>query len=247
MPQRIKPSKRSAVIFDLGQTDYGRALSLQYELVELKIEEPDRPDYLILLDHPPVFTLGKNGGAENLMVSEGFLNEKNIEVVQTTRGGNITYHGPGQAVFYPIVHLDRAGIGVKDFVHGLEEVLIRTIEDFGIRSDRNSKNHGVWIQDKKIASVGISIKKGICFHGMALNAMVDLTPFSWINPCGMQNVAMTSIRAQLESENQDGTQLSLKKVFSRLLTHFTNIFEYTIETDEISQHQENKQTKAFMA
>ena len=228
---------RSAVLHHMGQLEYGRALDLQHRIVENKIQSPSTPDHLIMLEHPPVFTLGKRGGRENLVVTAEFLQEKQISIFQTERGGNITFHGPGQVVFYPIINIEQERIGVKDFVHGLEQMIINSLDDFGIISERSPKNHGVWVNDKKIASVGISIRHGITFHGIALNATMDLTPFSWINPCGMANVKMTSIlkeRVIQQIDSPDDPGFSLGDIQDRLLEHFELFFNYSI-----SQKNEN--------
>jgi lipoyl(octanoyl) transferase len=163
------------------------------------------------------------------MVSEEFLISQGIEIVQTDRGGNITFHGPGQAVLYPIVDLARAKIGVADFVHGLEEVMKQTVSDFGISSDRDPKNHGLWVGRKKIGSVGISVKKSISIHGLALNVCPDLTPFSWINPCGLENVAMTSIAMETSDTTREKNGTDLMDRVCRLFSHhFSKIFNITI-------------------
>jgi len=192
-PEPVKTVRRSCVFSDLNTLEYKRALDLQLTFLNAKINNPLEPDRLLLVEHPRVYTLGRRGGRENLIVSEEFLSSHGIKIVQTQRGGNITFHGPGQAVLYPIIDLVRAGIGVADFVHGMEEVMKQTVKEFGIFADRSKKNHGLWVGNKKIGSVGISIKKGVSIHGLALNVCLDLTPFSWINPCGLENVAMTSI------------------------------------------------------
>jgi lipoate-protein ligase B len=153
-------------------------------------------DVLLLLEHPPVFTLGRRGGRENLLVSEAWLGRSGIAVVQIERGGNITYHGPGQLVVYPIVHLPSLGLGVVDLVDRLEEVMIRTCAAWGVASGRNPMNRGAWVGMKKIGSIGIAVRRGVSFHGLALNVNLDLKPFGWIQPCGLEGVAVTSIQAE---------------------------------------------------
>lgn len=193
IPEPVKKVQRSCVFLDLNTLEYKKALDLQLTFLNAKINNPLEPDRLLLVEHPQVYTLGRRGGKENLIVSEAFLSSHGIQIVQTDRGGNITFHGPGQAVLYPIIDLTRARIGVADFVYGMEEVMKQTVKRFNIFADRSKKNHGLWVGNKKIGSVGLSIKKGISIHGLALNVCLDLTPFSWINPCGLENVAMTSI------------------------------------------------------
>ena len=179
---------------DLGLVPYGEALALQYRLAD-EVRAGKRPDTVLFLEHTPVFTLGKRGGRENLTVADDFLQARGVTVFETERGGNITYHGPGQLVAYPIISLKRAGVGVADYVYLLEEVMLRTAADRGVPAGRNSKNRGVWIGNDKLGSIGIAVKRGITLHGLALNVLTDLTPFEWINPCGLTGVGITSLAA----------------------------------------------------
>jgi lipoate-protein ligase B len=134
------------------------------------------------------------------------------------RGGNITFHGPGQLVVYPIVDLQTAGIKVVDFVSGLEEVMLRTVENWGITAERNAANRGIWVGPHKMGSIGIAVRRGISFHGLALNVHTDLTPFSWIQPCGLQNVAMTTM------QQETAHKLSMQQVRAVLKTQFERVF-----------------------
>jgi lipoate-protein ligase B len=239
MPERIKTQKRSAVVIDLHMMDYKRALDLQIQALNAKIDKSLVEDQIFFVQHRPVFTLGKRGGQENLMVSKDFLDSKGIDIVQTDRGGNITYHGPGQAVMYPIVDLEKNKIGVKDFVHGLEEIMIQTAKEFDIHADRNKKNHGVWVKNSKIGSVGLSIKKGISFHGIAMNINPDLEPFSWINPCGLTDISMTSIEREMETIRSDNDaiyekfpyKISMETIKQTFIKHFASVFNYGIIYD----------------
>nr|WP_321400755.1 lipoyl(octanoyl) transferase LipB [uncultured Desulfobacter sp.] len=216
---------RFAVFEDLGLRDYVPVLDIQTTARDALIRNPGLSDQVLFVQHPAVYTLGKRGGRENLVVSEQFLAERGIDIVQTARGGNITFHGPGQAVLYPIINLERSRIGVADFVNGLEEIMMRTALKFGVEAGRDPKNHGLWVGDKKIGSVGISIKKGVSIHGLALNVCPDLTPFTWINPCGLQNVAMTS----LEQENKNlafDPKASMEQVKDLFFKFFCEIFNF---------------------
>jgi lipoyl(octanoyl) transferase len=229
MPARLNQKERSAVSFDLGLMDYKRALDLQVETLKSKINKSIIEDRLLLVEHPSVYTLGRRGGAENLTVSKEFLQEKKIDIVQTDRGGNITYHGPGQVVMYPIVDLERNKIAVKDFVFGLEEIMKRTALEYQVDAKRDERNHGLWVGSSKIGSVGISIKKGVSFHGLALNVNNDLTPFSWINPCGLSNVPMTSIKKEMDkTTHPDRQKISIKNIKASFIRHFTDIFKTTV-------------------
>ncbi len=230
MSERVISKKRSFVFTDLNLLEYKRALDLQIQTLNSKLDKSLLEDRIIFVEHLPVFTLGKRGGKENLTVSKEFLNARGIDVVKTDRGGNITYHGPGQAVMYPIVDLEKNKISVKEFVYGLEEIMKRTAAGFGIVANRDKRNHGMWVKNAKIGSVGISIKKGISFHGLAMNINPDLKPFSWINPCGLTNISMTSIENEmLKSDSgscSSGYAISMDKIKAAFIEHFSSIFNY---------------------
>jgi len=191
----------------LGTQPYRPVLGLQRRLVDELRRGIVQNDTLLLLEHEPVFTLGHNGGRENLMVPDDLLEERGIEVVQTERGGNITYHGPGQLIVYPLFRIADAGFGIPEYVAGLEEVMIRTALDWGVSATRSPRNHGVWVGGKKLGSVGIAIRRGVAFHGIALNVNLSLEPFYWINPCGLSGVRMTSLEEE-GSDNPDTTLVS---------------------------------------
>ena len=227
MSEGIALRERTCVFQDLGILEYRRTLELQEATRSAKIEDPSQADRVFFVQHPSVFTLGKRGGLENLMVDKKFLEEKGIQTVQTDRGGNITYHGPGQAVLYPVVDLERARIGVADFVEGLEELMMRTAAHFGIEAKRDAKNHGLWVKNKKIGSVGLSIKHGISIHGLALNFTLDLTPFTWANPCGMSDISMTSIQEELKQMGHSTDPLDMAEVTHCFKTHFCEIFNFS--------------------
>ena len=182
---------------DLPQTEYGQALDLQLAIVDAKTSGRLDPDVVLSVEHPRVFTLGRRGGRENLCVTDSFLTEKGVSVVPTDRGGNITYHGPGQLVVYPIVHLGRRRFKVVDFVSGLEQAMIRTAAHWGIPAGTDPANRGVWLNGDKLGSIGITVRRGVSFHGLALNVNTDMEPFGWINPCGLNQVRMTSFERRL--------------------------------------------------
>ncbi|UCD87053.1 MAG: lipoyl(octanoyl) transferase LipB, partial [Desulfobacterales bacterium] len=185
---------------ELPTMDYREAWDLQTDLVAAVKDRMIATDVVLLLEHPPVFTLGRRGGLDDLTVPLDFLEKAGISVIQVERGGNITFHGPGQLVIYPIIDLHRARMKVADYVKQLEEVMIRTVADWGIRAERNPMNRGAWVGNKKLGSVGIAIRRGICFHGAAFNVNLWLKPFSWINPCGLQDIGMTSMEHELSHE-----------------------------------------------
>jgi len=203
---------------ELGTQPYERVLNLQHRLADELHKGTLEADMMLLLEHEPVFTLGHNGGRENLTVSEEFLRGKGIEIVQTERGGNITYHGPGQIIAYPIIRMNTLGLGIAKYVEALEEVMLRTASDWGVSAARSSRNHGVWVGNKKLGSVGIAIRRGIAFHGIALNVHLSLEPFSWINPCGLFGVAMTSLK------EEGGGNLHMALVRDAMVHHMESVF-----------------------
>lgn len=185
--------KSEWLAIDLPRTDYDRAQALQERCVAAKHAGRLSHDLMLLLEHPPVFTLGRNGGRENLMVSDAFLKEAGVSVRSSERGGNITYHGPGQIVGYPVLDLQRARLGVADYVAALEDLMIAVAGEWGVAAQRDPRNRGVWVNGAKVGSIGLCLRHGMTFHGFALNVNNDLTPFEWINPCGLEGVRMTSL------------------------------------------------------
>jgi lipoyl(octanoyl) transferase len=208
----------AAGLLDLGLTDYAQVYGLQRQLVTRRREGSAADDIWLLTEHRPVFTLGKRGGRESLLVSEEFLRARGVGLVQIERGGLITYHGPGQLVLYPIFHLREAGLTISDYVHLLEEVMLRLALQNGVVARRDERNHGIWVKNNKLGSIGIAIRHGITFHGLALNVEVDPEPFGWVNPCGLSGVSMTSL--SLES----GKRVTLTEVKRQLLPVVTEVF-----------------------
>ena len=228
MLNRTVNSKRAAqrqtwLCLELDRIGYGDAHELQLDLVDARKRGALRRDILLVLEHPPVFTLGRRGGLENLLVSRTFLSESGIDVVQAERGGNITYHGPGQLVAYPICDLQSLHLSVTDFVYRLEEIMIRTCGDWGIRGSRNPLNRGAWVGNNKLGSVGIAVRKGISYHGLALNAVTSLEPYGWINPCGLQHVGVTSM--QMETDRT----VEMEEVRRSFKRYFSEVFDISLE------------------
>ncbi|PIE71114.1 MAG: lipoyl(octanoyl) transferase [Deltaproteobacteria bacterium] len=180
-------------LYEYDTLPYEQAHRLQLRLVNERVADPKLPPALILLEHPPVFTLGRRGDRSHLHVTPSFLSSRNIPLLPAERGGNITYHGPGQLVVYPIVYLRQAGMGIPGFVSLLETLMIETASGFGVSGTRIPNRPGVWVGEKKLGSVGLALRKGVTFHGLALNVTTDLTPFTWITPCGLSAVQMTSL------------------------------------------------------
>ena len=223
-PSETRNAKRETrnantwLCIDFERIDYREAWALQEKLIMARRAGILPNDIVLFLEHPPVFTLGRRGGRECMLVSDAVLEKAGIPIIQVERGGYITYHGPGQLVVYPIVDLQTAKIKVVDFVSGLEDVMLQTVHNWGIAAERNDANRGIWVGPKKMGSIGIAIRRGISFHGIALNIHTDLTPFTWIQPCGLQDVQMTSI--QQESDQT----ISMQQVRTVLKKQFEAVF-----------------------
>lgn len=202
---------------DLGTVPYPEALAFQHRLVEI-VGCGGLSGVVLMLEHPPVFTLGQRGGAENLKVTPAFLEKSGISVIQAERGGSITFHGPGQLVVYPVIDLKLAGVSVTGYVEALEEVMIRTANDWKISAGRNPAGRGVWVKAAKLGSVGIRVRRSVAFHGLALNVSVSLAPFEWINPCGLEGVAMTSMVQEAKRE------ISMTDVRRTVVRHVEAVF-----------------------
>ena len=203
---------------NLGMTDYNQAWKLQSDLVAARLSRSEGRDIILFLEHPAVFTLGRRGGRDHLLVSKSFLKQSGIPIVQVERGGYITFHGPGQLVVYFIINLEARRLGVTDFVEALEEIMLRTVRTWGLTAQRNKKNPGIWMGNSKMGSIGIALRKGISFHGLALNVNVDLTPFSWIQPCGLPGVSMTSVKQERGKEiPMDVVRNAVKENFKSVL------------------------------
>ncbi len=175
-----------------GRMEYARAHRLQKKLLGMRQRE-EIPDTLILLEHPPVLTMGRRAERENILASAERLDELGIDVVEVERGGDVTYHGPGQVVGYPVMDLRRRGRDLGSFLRGLEEVLIRSLDAYGIEAGRRPPMTGVWAGSEKIAAIGIAVSRWVTYHGFCLNVAPDLGHFSLIHPCGIREYGVTSI------------------------------------------------------
>jgi len=206
-------------LFDLGKMDYHDAHQFQLDCVNYRLDEQGRPDIFIVTEHPPVFTLGKRGGLDSLTVAEEHVKKQGVGIVQTERGGDITYHGPGQLVVYPIIHLRESSLSISTYVDMLEEVMISCAGDFGVNTVRDERNRGIWVGNNKIGSIGIRVRRGVAFHGLALNVALDFEHFGWIQPCGLAGVGVTSLAAEL------GTAVDFNEVKQRIIFHLENLFD----------------------
>ncbi len=213
-------------IIDIGTKSFEDAYQYQLEKVDKLVDKRNDQEfagYFIYVEHPHVYTLGKHGKTDNLLISEQLLSKINASFVRTDRGGDITYHGPGQIVGYPILDLMKLQISPKNYVFNLEELIIRVLAKYGIKGDRINGSIGVWLdvdkpQPRKICSIGIRITRNITMHGFALNVNNDLKYFSYINPCGFTNIAVTSIANELAHS------VDLEEVKKEILINFQKIF-----------------------
>jgi len=215
---------------DLGIIDYKDAWDLQKNLFNSRYKK-EIDDILLLLEHPHTYTLGKTADRENLVAADEYLERNKISVYDIDRGGDITYHGPGQIVGYPIIDLTKWQEDTHKYLRAIEEVIIKTCAKFNLIANRHSEFTGVWIDDKKIAAIGIKVSRWITMHGFAFNVNTDLSLFDGIIPCGIRDKKVTSM------QNELGLTMNINEVKSILLKNFTEVFEYSqaerIEADEV--------------
>jgi lipoyl(octanoyl) transferase len=206
------------VVRRLGRVPYARGLEIQERLVcDRQAGRVD--DQLLLLEHDPVFTLGRNGRRENVLCPDELLRERGFELFESGRGGDVTYHGPGQVVGYPIVDLSPDRRDVHRYVRDLEEVMIRVCADYGLAAERVTGLTGVWVGRDKIGAIGVRLSRWVTSHGFAFNVTTDLAPFDLIVPCGIRGRGVTSLQRLL------GHQLPLDEVMDRLSARFAAVFE----------------------
>ena len=213
-------------ILDFGISDYESILSLQTKLFESlkndKINNKKGKEIILIGEHEPVITLGRRAKEENLLVSESFLKSQGIKVYHIGRGGDVTYHCPGQMIVYPVLDLERHQIGVKDYVNLMEEAIIILLKKYNINGERIEGATGVWIgkgsdKERKICAMGIKCSRFCTMHGLALNVNSDLSGFSMINPCGFQDKGVTSIK------KETGQEIEIKKIKEEFLHIFLSL------------------------
>ena len=212
----------TCLVVPLGLVDFRTAYDLQWRL-HAQIVAGDLPDLLLLLEHPHVYTLGRRGKESDILTSQGVLDELGVETHETDRGGETTYHGPGQLVGYPILNLRRWGGGVRDYVETLEQVLISVLGKFGVVAHSEGKPTGVWVDDRKIAAIGVRVSRSVTMHGYAVNVCPDLSFFDHIVPCGMPDVRVTSIAREL------GRDIELSDVMPEVARSFGSDFGFRME------------------
>jgi len=224
---------------NLGLVEYQTAWDYQEKLFQTVVsakktqreskQDLETPNYLLFCEHPHVYTIGKSGKESNLLINENFLKSKGASLFRINRGGDITYHGPGQLVGYPILDFDNFGLSVKSYIFKLEEVIIRSLKYFGIDSSRSDGATGVWIEAnnpakaRKICAIGVRTSHWVSMHGFALNVNTDLSYFDYIVPCGIQGKSVTSISKELNKT------LSVDRVILKLKENFEKIFEMKIK------------------
>lgn len=203
-------------ILELGTISYDRGLTIQHEITD-RVKEGWAPGAILLLQHTPVFTIGRLGGRENILISHERLREKNIDLRETNRGGNVTYHGPGQIVGYPILNLKYWTKDVRLYMYNLEDVIIKTLKQFGVESGRKSQYRGVWVGDRKITAVGVSVKSWITMHGFAFQITKESSEnFRFINPCGISEFGVVSLEEFIPGIKVEDVIPVLKKEFSEV-------------------------------
>ena len=202
------------IVKDLGFLDYKKAHQIQLDSHK-KIVESKETVTLILVEHPRTITFGRKGGRENLLVKEDFLAEKGFSLYDIERGGDVTYHGPGQLVGYPIF---KVGIKVDNYLRRLEQALINLLAQYGIKSVGSPGYAGVWVGNDKIAAIGVSIKRNISFHGFALNVSTNLNDFNYIVPCGLKDKGVTSLSSIL------GKEITIEEIKPKLITAMRESF-----------------------
>ena len=208
-------------IYELGTVPYEKALEYQENLLARRIAE-EIPDSLILLEHPPTITTGRKGNTENLLVRKEYLEKHGVSFVHASRGGDITFHGPGQIVGYPILNLKNHEMDIRKHLRSIEEAIIRTLGDFEIEGRRIDGVTGVWVKRSKIASIGIAIRKWVTYHGFALNVSTNLDYFELILSCGITDVRITSIGSWLGNEEN----VKMDDVTQSVIRNFMGVFGF---------------------
>lgn len=215
-------------VMRLGVVPYRDAWELQRRLVAARVAG-EIPDTLLLLEHPPVYTLGRSGHLENVLLDADQLKEQGAELVWVDRGGDVTYHGPGQLVGYPILHLELRGKDVHRHARGIEETIIRSLQDFGVVGWRDPAYPGVWVGEgeaaAKVAAIGVRVSKWVTSHGFALNVSTDLRCFTHIIPCGIQRRGVTSLETLLDRS------VTRREAEDALLRCFAEVFEVELSTE----------------
>lgn len=216
-------------VIRLGTIDYDKALSIQERLSAMR-QQNEIDDCLLILEHYPVLTMGVRAEESNILLPQKQLEEEGVKIYEISRGGDVTYHGPGQIVGYPILDLNNHGKDIKAFVWNLEEVFIRLLKNkYDISAHREEKKYtGVWVGDNKITAIGIAVKKWVTMHGFAFNVNTNLDHFKWINPCGITDKGVTSLQKLL------GHTLDIELLKDQVTDYFCDVFELQAKPADIN-------------
>lgn len=217
-----------ASVYELGCLGYQAAWDIQKQ-IHAQVQASEHDDTLIFVEHPSVLTLGASFHEENLLLTREEYASRGIAIVRTDRGGDVTFHGPNQLVIYPIFDLRRYGKDLHKWLRNLEEAMILTCASFGLKGIRSSVNTGVWINDRKVAAIGIKVSKWVSLHGIALNCNNDLSPFDLIVPCGIQTHGVTSL------SREAGREIGIEEAKPKIIESFETVFGVTFDSHEDSR------------
>ncbi len=207
-------------ISGLKRLGYEEAYEQQQKLVEESLESAGQDNFLMLVEHSPVITVGRSGEGSDVLADDKRLRERDVEVVETNRGGKVTFHGPGQLVVYPIIDLRTRGRDLHRYLRDLEDWLVSLLAEYDIQAEGKSSHTGVWVDGDKIASIGIAVRRWISYHGIALNVINDMTFFNLIVPCGLPDIRMISMEDLVDRE------LDLSAVADRAAERFADTFDF---------------------
>ena len=213
----------SCLNLDLGTTSYENAMNLQSKLQQM-LRWKKLPNILLTLEHPPIITIGKTGSNQDFKTSTEVILDANVKIIKTNRGGKATYHGPGQLITYPIINLRELRLGPQKYIYKIEETIITTLNEFGVNGKRSNGNPGVWVEDSKIAAVGVKISEGISSHGFSINLTTDLSCFDFIVPCGIPDKSGCSLYS-LGIKPIDPNQFR-----ETLIKNFSFVFNLPVQT-----------------
>jgi lipoyl(octanoyl) transferase len=219
--EQLAANKSQARILELGLVDYDRARQIQLQLVDKRINDKIT-DTFIFVEHPPTITVGRGTQDNNILASEEDLKRRGVKVCEVERGGDVTFHGPGQQIIYPIFNLERRGRDLHRFLRDLEEVVIHFLGSYELKGERITGKTGVWVGGKKICAIGIAVKRWVSYHGLALNLSTDLSYFNLINPCGFPSSTVTNL------ESLTGNPIDRPRVFFELANSLESVFQTEI-------------------
>ena len=208
-------SQNNIDLHELGDIDYELSLEIQEEIHDY-VKKTDIPGMILSLEYRNLFTIGKSGDKSDILISQEQLDLKGIKVYESSRGGEITYHGPGQLIYYPILNLKKLRIKPVEYIRMLQKTVIDSLNEFGVKADHINKPVGVWVDGKKISSIGVRISKSVTMHGVAINLNCDLNYFSYIIPCGIKDLSLTNIHNETQT-------LCDRQLFSKAFSKYLNI------------------------